>query len=432
MVVDGDSPQGGGYPSYNASNSLPQDGHNPAMAKYFPVQIRPELIVKPDVFTLYFGFLGVWNWKRHVGNALTERVENTWLLTGRAPTQDEMDCMTTLSTQTIYYKRMGLPISSALGTALLYNQARKSPTFPKNPTPANLLARLHQLRLADNTTFYRLLAQSAFKMIFITSLGVMVSNGTALWKEASSMLSDPRMKNFVEEARSQKPEDVRRRKVVAATERYKRTRSGEKDVGREVREEMGQAGSYSQGEQSYGYESASPAVAASESDMAYGTEQADNQGSFDQSYSAPARNQQAYGQPGYGQQTNNQSSQSSSGSDFFFGSNDDDASPTAPEYRNTGMDGVPAGGAWERIRKQNMAQNSPPAVSPSQAPMQWGRSQAQSSPEPVNDSLPSDRDRYDYERKRDKEQAQADFDKMMEAERNASNDGPTRGRGWGS
>lgn len=431
MALDDASPQGSGNPSAYASTDPSQGSYNPTMPKPFPVQIRPELIVKPDALTLYFGFFGARNWKRNVADVLTRRAGDTWVLTGRSPTQDELDAMTTLSSRSLYHKRAGLPISYFVGTGWLYYQARRSPMFPKNPTPANLLAALHKFRIEDRAGFMAVLGRTAFRMLFLTSSIMMVSNFTALWGEARNSLSDPRMQSFIDAVHNAKPEDVNRRKLAIANERYRRTKANEKNIISQIEGNQGLSGSYDQGEQAqYGYDNASPAAVSSESDMAYGTSQVGQSAPAQQSYSAPAsREQQAYGQYGPAQGTGNRPSQADSGSDFFFGSSDDDASPTAPEYRNTNMDGRPAGSAWERIRQQRSSQGSRPSA-PGQASMQWGQAQAQSRPEAANDSLPSDQDKYDYDRRREKDQAQADFNKMIEAERNASSDGPPRNRNW--
>lgn len=119
---------------------------------------------------------------------------------------------------------------------------------------------------------------------------------------------------------------------------------------------------------------------------------------------------------------------SASSDDFFGGSSDDDASPTAPEYRNTNIDGSPAGSTWERIRRQARGPSSQQSAARSTPSQQWD--QRQNWPESSTYSS-SDQGRYEYERSREKDQAQADFDKLMEAERNASDNGQSRGRGWG-
>lgn len=433
MALDDASPQEGSYTAGDASDytrSQGPPGQNPALARYFPLKVKPELVVQPDLFTLYFGFFGSSNWKRAIAGTLTERVENAWLLTNRPLTQDEMDAFTAHTTRSLYYRRIGVPLSSFLGTAYLYNKARKMPNSPQKATPAQLFAALRTFAQTDRQGFKNIMAKQAFRMLFIVTTGAIVSGAVGVWSETKAVLTDPRLRQFVEDARGQKPEDVRRRKVQARNERFRRGRNGEQDIRRQVREELGGAGGYDQGveQDSYGYDNTASVSASVETD--YDTSQYPQQnGPAGQSRSAPApQRPQMYGSAPA--QRGVDSGQPSSGSDFFFSGSDDDASPTAPEYRHTNADGSPAGSAWERIRQERGVPVRQQRPANSSRMQQWGQS-SNAADSPSYSSSES-QDRYDYDRRREKEQAQGDFDKLMEAERNAGNDGPSRGRGWGS
>lgn len=433
MVLDDASPQAGSYTAGNGSDytrSQGPPGQNPALARYFPLKIKPELVVQPDLFTLYFGFFGASNWKRVVAGALTERVENTWLLTDRGPTQDEMDAFTTHTSRSIYYRRIGVPLSSFLGTAYLYNQMRKMPNVPQKATPAQFFATLRAFAKADKQGFRSMMAKQAFKMLFITTTGAIASAFLSVWSDTKGVLTDPRLRQFVEDMKGQKPEDIRKRKLEAVNERVRRVRGGEQDIRRQVREELG-GGSYDQGadQDPYGYDNAASVSTSGEGD--YSASQYPQQnGSMIQPRSTPdaSRRPQMYGSASASRGMGN--GQPSSGSDFFFSGGDDDASPTAPEYRHTNMDGSPAGSAWERIRRQSGVPGPQQSSASSSRTQQWG--QSQNGVDSSSYSSSESQDRYDYDRRREKDQAQADFDKLMEAERNAANDGPSRGRGWGS
>lgn len=433
MALDDVSPQAGSYAAGDASDytrSQGPPGQNPALARYFPLKIKPELVVQPDLFTLYFGFFGASNWRRAIAGALTERVENTWLLTNRTPTQDEMDAFTTHTTRSLYYRRIGVPLSSFVGTAYLYNKARKMPNSPQNATPAQLFAALRTFAQTDWQGFKSMMAKQAFKMALIVTAGAIVSSSVSVWSDTKAVLTDPRLHRFVEDMRGQKPEDIRRRKLQAVNERLRRVRNGEQDIRRQVREELGGARGYDRGveQDSHGYDNTASVSAYGESDYGAPQDSREN-GTAGQSRSAPVpQRPQMYG--GAPASRGVGSGQPSSGSDFFFSGSDDDASPTAPEYRHTNADGSPAGSAWERIRQQRgvPVRQQPPANSSRM--QQWG--QSPNNAESPSYSSSESQDRYDYDRGREKEQAQADFDKLMEAERNAANDGPSRGRGWGS
>lgn len=431
MALDDASPQAGVIPNNNARSNPQAEqsmGPNPAMASNFHLQIKPELIVKPDLFTLMFGFLGRRNWQRHVAYTMMERVENSWVLTGRPVTQDELDAFTTYSTRTLYYRRLGVPVSSFLGTAWLYYSIRRDAGLPPNAGPASVYEYLRTQARIDKAGFRSMIAASAFKMLFIVTSGAILSGFAALWSETTNVIADPRLRGFVEDMRGQKPEEVRQRKVKAASERIRRMRGGEKDIEGYIVEEMRSPGSHlDQNDQdSYAYENS--ATTSPASDPSYGTSQNDQQtGSADLQHPAADAPRRSWGFGGQAASQQGASGESSADSDFFFGGKDDDASPTAPEYRHTNPDGSPAGSAWDRLRRQNTGPSArgPP---PQQPRPQWGREQ--DSPNSPTYAPAGDRDPYDSNRSREKDQAQADFDRMMEAERNASNAGTTQGRGW--
>lgn len=423
MVHSDASPQGGLYPDNNASANTPSRapaGQTPPLARYFPLKIKPDLVVQPDPLTLYFGFFGTWNWRRNVAQALTERVENTWVRINRNPTQDEMDAFTTHTSRGIYYRRMGMSLSGLLGTAYL---VKITPSLPRS-TPEQFKS---WMRTMDGPVAMRAVFKAAFKIMFVTTTGVIVSSMVAAYTETKGALTDPRLEQFIEDMRTQKPEEIRKRKMQAAAERVRRIRAGEKDISAGIKEDLSWGGGYDQvaNQDQYGYDNSASTDSPSESD-AWGTSQSEQQ-----NQPSGPNTSQMYGSSNAPQGMGNEpASPSASGSDFFFGRSDDDASPTAPEYRHTNADGSPAGSAWDRLRRQTGRSGSqqPPARPPRM--QQWGRTQG--APESSGYSPAGDQDRYDTDRRREKVQAQAEFDKMMEAERNVSNDAPSRSRGWGS
>ncbi|KGO75485.1 hypothetical protein PITC_081920 [Penicillium italicum] len=415
MGSDDDSPQAGQNYNTNSANDSPGalPGHNPAIAKYNTLQLRPESIVKPDLFTLYFGFFGTAAWTRKVSITVNERVENHYVLTERSPTQDEFDAIVEHGTRCLYYAKTGIPVSSFLGTAFLYNQARKSPIFPRNPTPASLFNALRTMW--GDAALKGKIGSGAFKMTFIVTLGAMASSAYAVSNDAMHMLTDPRLKGFIEDVRKAKPEDVRKRKIQAATERLRSMRSGEKDVGSQMQEAIGSSGGYVGGD-GFQQEQASDSSPQPNSYSEYVNSNDTQEESQPASYesSTPSLNAGAIWARGRGTQP-----ESKSALDFM---DEDDASPTAAEYRNTNIDGSPStGSAWDRIRRQNATARSQPRQQPSPNPYSYSAELGQ-----------SDQERYDSNQKTERDQAQAEFDRMIEAERNAGSEGSPRNRGWGS
>ncbi|CAL5870873.1 uncharacterized protein PFLUO_LOCUS5114 [Penicillium psychrofluorescens] len=421
MVLDDASPQAGGF-----SNNNDSDGSSTVVygALGRPLKIKPELMARPDYFTLYFGFFGNRFWNRRAIHSISERVQNTYVICGREATQEEVDAFVQHGTRELYHGRIGLPLSVFAGTAYLYNGARKSPMFPADPTPAKLLTTLRNFAASDRTGFQQVAFRAGFKLLFWGTLGAIVSSAFSTSNYIRNILGDPRLEHFRKDMAQQKPEERRKRNYELQMQKMRRFRgeggenqSAEDTAGAYAESHDNEQGSYdSPGSLNSPSSSSSPYNASSsENDMTYNATESSKQSySADQSRSGPdgSRRPGMYGSPTATQGTGNESG--SGGGDFF---GDDDNSPTAPEYRGTNPDGTSGGSAWDRIRRQNAS----------------GPQYRQGSSQPGSQrNMESENDRYESERSREREQAQADFDRMMDAERNAPSDAMRRGRGWGS
>ncbi|KAL4914875.1 hypothetical protein BDW62DRAFT_189721 [Aspergillus aurantiobrunneus] len=116
--------------------------------------------------------------------------------------------------------------------------------------------------------------------------------------------------------------------------------------------------------------------------------------SVDAAASAPSASSRTYGYDDLQDQNK--------GGGFF----DDDASPIAPDHRDT----APQGSAWDRIRQQNQQRPSRPPSVPRWDP------QTRSDTQPSNDS------------QNERERAQAEFDRMLDTERIRGSDSDPRDR----
>ncbi|KAF7714680.1 Uncharacterized protein PECH_008290 [Penicillium ucsense] len=424
MALDDASPQAGSYPAPSARASpqeTPSLGPNPAMARNFTLRLKSDFVVRPDYFTMAFGFLGRRNWEKLVAYTMMERVENSWLLTGRVLTQDELDAFTAYSTRTLYYRRMGVPIASFLGTAYLYNKTRKDLNLPSNTSPAKVFTSLRNLAKVDKAGFRSMMGASAFKMLFLTTSGAIMSGFLALWTETQGVVQDPRLRGFVEDMRGQKPEDVRQRKIKAASERVRAMRSGEQDIEPYIVQELRQPGAHIERSDTDSYAYDSSPTSTSDEEIPYGTPESSTQ--IDQQRPTPTTPRRpAWGAGSQAVPSTGSTAEPSTSTDYFLGGPSDDASPTAPEYRNTNPDGSPSGSAWDRLRRQTGSQPSrtPP-------PQQWG--QPQNSPETSTYTSGSETDMYYANKEREQNQAQAEFDRLLDAERRASSES-SQGRGW--
>ncbi|KAJ6102398.1 hypothetical protein N7486_004825 [Penicillium sp. IBT 16267x] len=395
MAIDDTSPQAGSYLGDNASTtspSTPTTSPTFRPSNFAGLKIKPELLVRPDLFTLYFGFFGKSNWQRIAKDRIIERVEGTWVMTGRNPRQEELDAFTTHTTKGMYYGRAGIPVSTFIGAAWMYRRGAKY--FPAGVNAKERLLLLRHSFLTQRQEFMSVAARVAFRLFFIGMLGGILSGVASAYVNVSGLLSDPRLEEWRRDSKASKEEDIRKRKLQLASESYRRAR-------RSVEDKV-QVGSND-------YDSGVPEARGNDSGM----------GGFE-----PTQSQQQYGYSPSSDSSATYEPQpvQSNSSDFFGGS--DDASPTAPEYRSTNPDGSSMS-SWDRIRQQNASSRPQPPMR--QSPQAWGQSQNQ----PSSDSAPPGaQDRYDLDKSRDREQAQAEFDRMMEAERNAS-DESTR-RGWRS
>ncbi|KAI9928091.1 hypothetical protein ASPWEDRAFT_453318 [Aspergillus wentii DTO 134E9] len=416
MAIDDASPQvDGTYPSPQNATSL--NGNSP-LARYYPLQVKPELVTTPDPFTLYFGFFGKWNWKRNVTLALVRRIESTRLVLQRNPNQDEMDAMVFLVSRNVYQHRMGAPLGGFAGAAWLYSRAKRSERYrtyvpqPQGagglPSPRQLLEGIKSFAIAEPAIFRQTMATSAFKMFFWMTGASIITATWAVYNDTAGTIKDSRMAEFIAAMRRQSPEELKKRKLEAVTERHREIHQQKQPQAQQeqAQEMVPEPGAFAE---------------SHEHDQGgHGSYSGENQPArLNKNENKPSTlpDRRLYGDPASEANTTNEPRVS----DFF---DDDDASPTAPEYRQADSSRT-TGSAWERIRQQNAQTGSNPRGRQEhfrQPREQWGvQNNTGSSPE--------------MEKQREREQAQADFDRMLDAERNMSisdtsgTDGQTKG--WG-
>lgn len=429
MVLDDASPQD------NGDQQQQQQAFTIPSASNLRLHINPDAIVTPDIFTLYFGFGGNWNWQRNVVQSITQRVDNSRVLMDRNPTQEEIDALVTYATRSLYEKRVGAPLGGAIATARLYSQARKSPYFRgmmglgsfsdpvgnagsgsggggggAMPSLRQVLEGIVTTAKTDTVGFRWGLGMVASRLFLWTLSGATLSGVFAVYNDAVGTFSDPRLADFVKQVREQNPEDLRKRKVDAASERYRYSQQMKQQPQEGQSQEQEQTSSEMvPDQQAQQQQSATAGLAESQEyeKQDYG---------YASLYASPQREREQ--RPVYDDKNNKDTV-----SDFF-----DDASPTAPEYQGTPATTTagPQRGAWERIRLQNL-----------------GSGGQQSYGQGYNNSISSNYEQYDSsngnsadnERQREREQARAEFERMLDAERSMSSDDPpsrsgSRNGGW--
>ncbi|KAE8152191.1 hypothetical protein BDV25DRAFT_75079 [Aspergillus avenaceus] len=376
MTLDDASPQAAEYAS-----AYPSD--NDAMGDPGYPMIRRDLFATPDLLTLYLGFMGQATYEKKVMDNVLVRVANMHHVMRRMPTQDELDAITTHSSQATYTARLG----SQLGFAAAMVQSRylkpekaaeplaKIRESGRAPTMAEIMTVVNSTPPEQRKAGLRRLLLYGSKAIFWVFLGSTVGKFWGVTRETQNSIADPRLKTFVETMRSEKAGDIRKR-VQESNRQPEPLVLSVDPSGRIASNKSGP----------------SPYPPAPESEPKYTRR--------------PAAEPVGV--------TAGTDAGSSQGTSFF---DDDDASPTAPEYRNTPQTSTPTGSAWERIRQQNASGTAQPSArdlysQPSQREA-WG------SASPESGKPPSDR-----------EQARAEFERLLEAERNAGSE-EGKSKGWG-
>lgn len=384
------------------------------------VQFNPNLIYRPDPITL-LTFMGTKQWHRRVLATTTRIAEVSSIDVNRPLTQPELDFYLENTSRTLYQARTGAPLGILAGGInasiwLKRNHALDAyaPTNPELSMGKRYLEGVKNMYKLDPTGF-RVAAAAVLSRIGLWTFGIwVISNVYALTNGVGRIATDPRVKEIFEERRGQDPKEVRERHrnaQMVKTHLGRQQQQGELPTAQEGSAEGSAEGSWYEGPS----DQPAPAPRTSSPRM-------------DDYYPPPAKNQ-------------------SKGGDFF----DDDASPIASDYR----DAAPQGSAWDRIRQQNQVRYSTtpqPETSRtqrtpyegSQPPSEdqdstsqgstWDRLRSQGTPQsqPQGSRAQPGVSDWNTDSRQDKERAQADFDRMLDAERNRGSDSDpgTKRKGW--
>ncbi|KAL3455123.1 hypothetical protein BJX64DRAFT_272968 [Aspergillus heterothallicus] len=352
--------------------------------------VRAELIRKPDPITLYVGFLGTPWWRDMYARFLLARLQDSSYKVGRPLTQPEVDAYVDTHNTLVSNFRRGIPLGLSAGTAkfFFYEQNYKHllayapsdrPEWQAMPAFRRYVEGTKMLVKMDTDMAKRLLGRWFFRLCTWTITGTFGLQFAAMFLMTSRLIADPRMQQHIADMKQQPPEQIRERRKQAVIER--RTQQA-----RELQQASENGAAQNQGNEQTEYANDSPSMG---SVTASSTESA-----FPQ---APSVTYTPYRPP-------NPPGDQDKGIGFF---DDDDASPTAPEYRATVRreNTAAQGSAWERLR--NQAQNPAASETASPAVGSWGRSDASAA---NNDG------------QRERERAQAEFNRMLDAERNQENE----------
>ncbi|KAL2011092.1 hypothetical protein VTN00DRAFT_3810 [Thermoascus crustaceus] len=450
MVLDDASPQAtdgfqDGGAAENKDPYFTRSDPTSPFAKYYPLQVKPELIVRPDIFTSALGFLGRRNWEKRFTEETASRIENVKVLIERYPTQEELDAFVQHSSRALYQARVGIPLGFAAGAVFTWKSAtRKSEELRTIGlhNPAVLWEYIKVVARADPPAFRQAVVATGAKLFGWTVLGATLSSVYATWNFAANSLTDSRLDRFRQDVRNQKPEDIQKRRLQSVSERYQQVRR--------AREQEQQAGGLAKSPVTTISQDTYGGVAADTYDVSQPKDQTRTFTDRPSTKELPLDRTRIATEA---QRRTTTPSDSSSGYDFF----DDDASPIASEYRTDTTTSQQqqqrqrqsfGGSAWERIRQQNInmgptQQTRPQAFrGPREPQYQQQQDQYQSGTTNAAD-MSASYAKEERDKQREREQAQRDFDRMLENERRISADDPavtgseTSGgqqggrRGWG-
>ncbi|RHZ58422.1 hypothetical protein CDV55_103741 [Aspergillus turcosus] len=411
MVLNDTSPQSGD------SNPASQNGYGPRghlPIPGYPLVLKTERLSRPDFFTLYFGFFGQRNWLQKNVRHIHERIESCKVMINRLPTQDELDVFVEQGSKDIYHGRLGAPYSGVLGAAYVYwrlsntrevRQLAPGLEAGKRPTPGQVFGALKRYASIEPSNFRLLVVWAGVRWFGWVVTGWALTSVWSTFTEVRATMTDPRLKQFFAEMRANDPEEVRKRKIRRVVERSKAAKEAAERRAQglpPVEAGMGQAAggvyaeSHEQDQGGAAYGSLDPYSSSSARESVPSTLQ-------DKPASLPRR---LYGDSTTESMRGATTVDENKATDFFAG---DDASPVAAEYQSGGGS---QGSAWDRIRQQ--------AGSGSQRGQDSGLGSAWNRP-----SMP------DNERQQ-REQSQAEFDRLLEAERNMGGDSQGgEKKGWG-
>ncbi|GIJ99699.1 hypothetical protein Aspvir_003701 [Aspergillus viridinutans] len=425
MVLNDTSPQSESdnfnTPSQNGSKSY-TSGHIPIPG--YPLVLKAEYLSRPDPFTLYFGFIGQRNWLHKNSAHVRDRIESCKVMIDRLPTQEELDAFVYHGSKYIYHQRLGAPYCGAIGMAYVYWRVRNSSVVAhlapglkpgQRPSPAQVLAAVRLYSTIEPANFRQLLVWGSFRWFFWVAAGSVITSVWGMFHDLKETMGDPRLKQFFAEMRDKDPEEVRRRKVQRVVERTKAAKEAAERRAQglpPVEAGMGQGAGAGGGgyAESHEYDQGGGAYGSLDPYSSSSARESVPSASQDKPANLPGRNLGRL----YGDSSATESMRGSStvednkASDFF---ESDDASPVAAEYRS---DGGSQGSAWERIRQQ--AGSGSQGGQDSGLGSAWNR--GSSSP--------------DNERQQ-RDQTQAEFDRLLEAERNMAGDSERgeKKKGWG-
>jgi hypothetical protein len=367
-------------------------------------QVKPDLIRKPDPITLYFGYWGKDSWRRTYGSFLMNRLRDGSLQVDRRLTQSEVDAYVETNNRLAANYRRGMPLGFAFGVSkwFVYEGKYKHPLLfasAELPYFRRFVEGTKMLFRMDPALGKQLLVSLGWRTFVYTVVGGFGMEIAAVIIMGTQILRDPRMQQFHADLKTHSPEEIKARREQAHRERMAQQTRIFRERTAEQRNQAGQSQSSEEtSPQNGGYDESAHTIDTSSFDSATASDYTPPP----ETGTTPATRTSRYGSRAPAEQNK--------GTGFFDDDDDDDdASPTAPEYRGiVRRENASAGqgSAWERIRNQAQSGIPSDSGSASSSGSAWNQSEASVA---ASDS------------QRERERAQAEFNRMLDAERNQRN-----------
>lgn len=318
-------------------------------------------------------------------------------------TQPELDAMVEHTSRDTNMRRIGLPIGVTAGSIHAYYTLRKRLAMPNN------VSLFESFKVAWRTAPVLERRQAVLQAGLRFGLWTIFMLGNfgalAAYRFTVVLSSDERLGDFRQAIKRYAEARMQRAEGHRETARQRRE---ERDAIRHGRSGGAAASAEMPIEEEY-------KEAATDTSATYGQDQNQvySQSDAANSYQPYPTSRQNYPVP-----RSYQAEESAPTSSDFF----DDASPTAPEYQTSSSMGSAGAStpvrsnenAWERIRRQNSSSAASAASASTQS--RWGQQNAA----PSGGFSTSEREQAAGQRERDA--AQRDFDRMLDAERQISQD----------
>ncbi|KAH8696421.1 hypothetical protein BGW36DRAFT_380963 [Talaromyces proteolyticus] len=346
-------------------------------AALFPNKLERQYLHRPNAFYLYVGFAGPWNWERAVLARLKKHLEGSRQLLRRDPTQAETNAWVELTSREVNVRQLGLPLGISAGLIHASYTIRSKLNMPKQ---ASFFDNVQNAWKQATVMERRSVAfQAGLRLSFWVLFMMGNLQAFAAYRITTAVATDSRLEDF--RAAIQRYTKARMQQFETTTEEARRKKREEREATRHQTTATTTGSAEEPPEMDYGRRDRAP-VAADSVDFGFDGQEQDA-GAF-----------------GYEDQT----------------------APKQERPRG-GPNGAPPTNAWERIRQQR-AGSSGQSTDNMNSISDWRRRAYEQQQQKVQQSqnFGSDYQTEEQARQKERDVAQREFDSMLDAERQLSQD----------